>query len=297
MPSQTLQTTPSTPVTIMWFRRNLRLQDDPALPAAAAAGAYLPVCVHCNAVAGDWKLGGASRARPHHLQTGVSEAFGGGLWGWFGDLKAERARLCDRVPVAKVAWSSCYEPRCIAQDGGMARVSPTDCIDSKPFSGTLLSGSWEAVKSDGSSRHSIAISIGWRESTASRGFGSQEPASRASSAKVSTQSTTSELAHGYRARNPAGNALAAALLRAPSITHTRATPCAEVGACWEDIDPDVTGVTRKRKQCVLLPDHAVAMLREARPRQERLSVLLPSYGRPRCRHLRGRTSRVAQHQP
>ena len=88
------------------------------------------------------------------------------------------------------------------------------------------------------------------------------------SASVSAQVTTWEVAHGYRADHPAGDALAAALPQAPSITHMRATPYAEVGACWEDIAPDATGMKRKRTHRLPLSDHAVAVLREAWPRQD-----------------------------
>lgn len=52
--------------TIVWFRQDLRLQDQPALLAAAAAGAVIPVYVCDNEGAGEWRVGAAQRWWLHH---------------------------------------------------------------------------------------------------------------------------------------------------------------------------------------------------------------------------------------
>ena len=49
-------------LTILWFRRDLRLSDHPALVAAARRGVVLPVFIHDDSVAGlgaaaKWRLG------------------------------------------------------------------------------------------------------------------------------------------------------------------------------------------------------------------------------------------------
>jgi deoxyribodipyrimidine photo-lyase len=46
---------------IMWFRQDLRLSDHPALHAAAAAGAVIPVFILDDETPGEWRWGGASR--------------------------------------------------------------------------------------------------------------------------------------------------------------------------------------------------------------------------------------------
>ena len=48
-------------VSLYWFRQDLRLADNPALTAAAKAGAVLPVYILDDHHAGDHKMGGASR--------------------------------------------------------------------------------------------------------------------------------------------------------------------------------------------------------------------------------------------
>ncbi len=51
---------------ILWLRRDLRLSDQPALRAAAAAGPVIPVYVLDDDRAGDHRMGGASRWWLHH---------------------------------------------------------------------------------------------------------------------------------------------------------------------------------------------------------------------------------------
>jgi deoxyribodipyrimidine photo-lyase len=51
---------------IVWFRQDLRLQDQPALAAAAAAGAVIPVYVLDDEGPGEWRIGGAQRWWLHH---------------------------------------------------------------------------------------------------------------------------------------------------------------------------------------------------------------------------------------
>ena len=44
--------------TLLWLRQDLRLHDQPALCAAAAADAVIPVYVLDDEGPGDWRIGG-----------------------------------------------------------------------------------------------------------------------------------------------------------------------------------------------------------------------------------------------
>src|SRR5580698_3463036 len=47
---------------IVWFRQDLRLQDNPALRAAVERGGWiLPIYIQSEAEEGEWPAGGASR--------------------------------------------------------------------------------------------------------------------------------------------------------------------------------------------------------------------------------------------
>jgi deoxyribodipyrimidine photolyase len=55
------------PTTILWFRQDLRLRDNPALHAALKnGGLVLPIYILDDAAEGAWRAGGASRWWLHH---------------------------------------------------------------------------------------------------------------------------------------------------------------------------------------------------------------------------------------
>jgi deoxyribodipyrimidine photo-lyase len=58
---------------IIWFRQDLRLKDQPALAAAAAAGPVIPVFILDDVSPGAWKLGGASRWWLHHSLASLAQ--------------------------------------------------------------------------------------------------------------------------------------------------------------------------------------------------------------------------------
>ena len=73
---------PDTAPTILWFRRDLRLDDNPALAAAVERGGpVVPVFILDDEDAGDWRPGGASRRRcPHGGAQTTSYSVLSSLW-------------------------------------------------------------------------------------------------------------------------------------------------------------------------------------------------------------------------
>ena len=69
----------STPLSICWFRQDLRLADNPALVAAAAHGRILPVFILDDDSAGADRMGAASRWWLHHSLVDLNAALGGCL--------------------------------------------------------------------------------------------------------------------------------------------------------------------------------------------------------------------------
>ncbi len=70
----------SAPVSLLWLRNDLRLDDQPALHAAMAKGhAVVPVFIWDSKAEGDWPLGGAARVWLHgSLQKLGTELRGAG---------------------------------------------------------------------------------------------------------------------------------------------------------------------------------------------------------------------------
>ncbi|MEC7158311.1 MAG: deoxyribodipyrimidine photo-lyase, partial [Pseudomonadota bacterium] len=48
-------------ISILWFRQDLRLIDNPALTEACSKGSVMPIFILDDESAGEWKYGGASR--------------------------------------------------------------------------------------------------------------------------------------------------------------------------------------------------------------------------------------------
>ena len=62
--------------TILWFRQDLRLHDQPALSAAAEAGPVIPVYILDDETPGDWRMGAAQRWWLHHSLTSLAKDLG-----------------------------------------------------------------------------------------------------------------------------------------------------------------------------------------------------------------------------
>lgn len=62
---------------ILWLRQDLRLHDQPALVAAAQAGAVIPVYVLDDETPGAWRMGGAQRWWLHHTLTAFAKSLEG----------------------------------------------------------------------------------------------------------------------------------------------------------------------------------------------------------------------------
>ena len=102
--------------TIVWFRQDLRLRDNPALAAAAAKGGVVPIFILEDLTsASHRRLGGAGRWWLHHSLAALRDDLG--------QLRLFRGAPCDLLPAiikevqaSAVYWNRCYEPYAIARD-------------------------------------------------------------------------------------------------------------------------------------------------------------------------------------
>ncbi len=95
---------------IIWFRQDLRLADNHALAAAAAAGAIVPVYVLDDATPGDHAIGGAQRWWLHHSLAALDRALGGKLVLRRGDSVAELEQLREETGASEIHATRLYEP-------------------------------------------------------------------------------------------------------------------------------------------------------------------------------------------
>src|SRR5688572_649310 len=113
------------PHALVWFRHDLRLDDNPALHAALEAGyAPVPVYVHAPQEEGDWAPGAASRAWLHrslHALDQSLRARGSRLLLRPGPTDAAIAALLEETGASAVFWNRKYEPATQPRDAALKK--------------------------------------------------------------------------------------------------------------------------------------------------------------------------------
>ena len=123
--------------TLLWFNRDLRLEDNPALAAAIARGKPLiPVFVLDDEDAGAWAPGAASRWWLHHslmaLATNLAKR-GSRLILRAGPAVHEIERLVREVGAEAVVWNRRYEPWAITRSAKLKSRLSEAGIEARSF--------------------------------------------------------------------------------------------------------------------------------------------------------------------
>lgn len=138
---------------ILWFRRDLRLTDNPALVAALeAAESVLPVYIH-EPDDSDWALGAASRWWLHHSLKSLDTALarqGSRLIIRTGDPATVLTELIDRTDANGVYWNRLYEPAAIQRDTEIKQRLRAMGITVNSYNSTLLNEPWAIQTATGS---------------------------------------------------------------------------------------------------------------------------------------------------
>ena len=127
--------------TICWFRRDLRLHDNPALSAAASKGAVVALYIDATEDECQWPAGAASRVWLHHslrsLANDLAHA-GTPLLIRRGPSKTVLHDVALEARASQVVWNRCYEPEAIHRDRAMKQFLRSKKIDVQSFNGSLL---------------------------------------------------------------------------------------------------------------------------------------------------------------
>jgi deoxyribodipyrimidine photo-lyase len=131
---------------IVWFRRDLRLTDQPALAAALeAADRVIPVYIHAPEEEGDWAPGAASRWWLHRSLAALDQALrerGSQLVIRRGPTLATLLELVKEAGAAAVYWNRLYEPALVARDQGIKQALGERGIEALSCNGHLLFEPW-----------------------------------------------------------------------------------------------------------------------------------------------------------
>ena len=133
--------------TIVWFREDLRLTDNPALSAAAERGALLPVYIQTED--GTRSLGGATRWWLHHSLQALRADLGY-LSLHRGDPGSILVSLARQTGATAIHWNRRYAPEAIAQDTAVKKHLAEVGLEVRSFNGALLNEPWEIATGSGS---------------------------------------------------------------------------------------------------------------------------------------------------
>jgi len=138
---------------IVWFRRDMRLADNPALDRARRDFAgIVPVYIHDPDAEGSWSPGAASRWWLHHslaaLDSRLAER-GCRLIIRRGPARRELDRVLEQSGASGVYWNRLYEPALVERDRDIKAHLKAQRVAVRSFRAAVLFEPWELHKDDG----------------------------------------------------------------------------------------------------------------------------------------------------
>ncbi len=134
---------------IVWFRQDLRIKDNPALLAATEVGEIIPVYILDEENAQEYSMGGASKWWLHESLKSLNKSLDGKLNFYKGDARKIIKDLCEKNQISHVFWNRCYEPWRISRDSSIKSDIESMNIEVKSFNASLLWEPWTIKKDDG----------------------------------------------------------------------------------------------------------------------------------------------------
>lgn len=138
---------------IVWFRRDLRLRDNPALQAALEHCRYiLPIYLHDPASEGNWAAGAASQSWLHHSLHALQQTLldqGCPLLIRTGHSTEILKDLINETGATHLFWNRCYEPAAMARDACIRQKFKSQGIHTQSFNASLLAEPWEITNQQG----------------------------------------------------------------------------------------------------------------------------------------------------
>lgn len=138
---------------LIWFRRDLRLDDNPALQAALRAGHVpVPVYIHAPEEEAPWAPGAASHAWLHRSLLALDadlRARGSRLVIRRGDSLSEIEKLIAETRAEALHWNRLYEPASIARDTRIKQGLKSRGLTVESHNAALLVEPWTVETGQG----------------------------------------------------------------------------------------------------------------------------------------------------
>ena len=137
------------PVSIMWFRQDLRVKDNPALNAACDMGKIVPIYIYDDTAPNGREPGGASKWWLHHSLSSLNKRLNGHLQIFKGDPQTLIPNLMKSFNAKGIFWNRCYEPWQINRDKTIKKTLIEHDYEAHSCNGSLLWEPMKVLKKDG----------------------------------------------------------------------------------------------------------------------------------------------------
>jgi len=134
---------------LLWFRRDLRLADNPALTEALRVDPVIPVYIHDPEAGGDWPEGSASRWWLHHSLQALDRSLGklgSRLIVRRGPALSCLKQLVAETGARRVFWNRRYEPSSLACDSHIEQKLQGLGLSVETFNSALLYEPWQITR-------------------------------------------------------------------------------------------------------------------------------------------------------
>lgn len=133
---------------IVWFRQDLRLQDNPALKTALETGrAIIPLYILDDKTPGKWKHGGASRWWLHNSLTALDASLQKNgfhpLVFLKGDAFVQLLAFAKKIKASSLYWNRYYTPWAIERDTRIKNALKEEDVTAESFGSFLMFEPWE----------------------------------------------------------------------------------------------------------------------------------------------------------
>ena len=135
-------------INILWFRKDLRLIDNPALVEANLNAEIIPIFILDDTNPKENKMGAASRVWLYHSLKSLNISMQKKINFYSGDPVKIISELINNYNINGVYWNRCYEPWEIRRDKKIKDLLKIKKVKAKSFNGSLIREPWEVLKED-----------------------------------------------------------------------------------------------------------------------------------------------------
>ena len=135
-------------LSIMWFKEDLRINDNPALFNSLNEGLVIPLYIFDNSLKEEDKMGEASKWWLHHSLSDLNKNLNDKLSFFIGNPLNILENLIDKNNVENVFWNRSYEPSLLERDKIIKKKLLASGIIVKTYNASLLWESHEILKED-----------------------------------------------------------------------------------------------------------------------------------------------------